>query len=59
MKNIKQNLFAFLYNALGVPIAASVLTLLRRARKPNDRGRSDGASALNLSDAMLMDEVAR
>jgi hypothetical protein len=45
MRNIRQNLFfAFIYNALGVPVAAGVLnpffgTLLFAHR----RGRGDGA----------------
>ena len=43
--NIKQNLFfAFLYNALGVPIAAGALyPLLRLQLTPGARGGGDGA----------------
>jgi hypothetical protein len=39
MRNIRQNLlFAFLYNALGIPIAAGVLyPVARRAAQPDDR----------------------
>ena len=41
MRNIRQNLFfAFVYNALGVPIAAGVLyPVLRLAPQPHDRQR--------------------
>ena len=43
MRNIRQNLFfAFVYNALGVPIAAGVLyPCLRPAAQPDDRQRGD------------------
>ena len=43
MRNIRQNLFfAFVYNALGVPIAAGVLyPVLRPAAQPDDRRRRD------------------
>ena len=45
--NIRQNLFfAFVYNAVGVPIAAGVLyPLARAAAQPDDRERGDDASA--------------
>ena len=43
MRNIRQNLFfAFVYNALGVPIAAGVLyPVLRAPAQPDDRRRGD------------------
>ena len=43
MRNIRQNLFfAFVYNALGVPIAAGVLyPVLRHPAQPDDRGGGD------------------
>ena len=43
MANIRQNLFfAFVYNALGVPMAAGVLyPVLRPAAEPDDRRRGD------------------
>ena len=43
MRNIRQNLFfAFIYNLLGVPIAAGVLyPVLRHAAEPDDRGGRD------------------
>ena len=43
MRNIRQNLFfAFVYNALGVPLAAGVLyPVLRPAAEPDDRERGD------------------
>ena len=43
MRNIRQNLFfAFVYNALGVPIAAGVLYPgARPAAEPDDRERGD------------------
>ena len=43
MSNIKQNLFfAFIYNSLGVPIAAGVLvSVLRDSLEPDDRGGGD------------------
>ena len=43
MRNIRQNLFfAFVYNALGVPIAAGVLyPVLRHPAQPDDRRRRD------------------
>ena len=43
MRNIRQNLFfAFVYNALGVPIAAGVLyPFVRPAAQPDDRQRGD------------------
>ena len=43
MRNIRQNLFfAFVYNALGVPVAAGVLyPVVRAAAQPDDRGRGD------------------
>ena len=43
MRNIRQNLFfAFVYNVLGVPIAAGVLyPCLRAAAEPDDRQRGD------------------
>ena len=43
MRNIRQNLFfAFVYNALGVPMAAGVLyPFVRPAAQPDDRQRRD------------------
>ena len=43
MRNIRQNLFfAFVYNAIGVPIAAGVLyPVLRPPAEPDDRRRGD------------------
>ena len=42
MANIRQNLFfAFVYNALGVPIAAGALYPVRRAALADDRGGGD------------------
>ena len=43
MRNIKQNLFfAFVYNALGVPIAAGVLyPFIGLLSEPDDRGARD------------------
>ena len=45
MRNIRQNLFfAFVYNALGVPVAAGVLyPCLRPAAQPDHRRRGHGA----------------
>ena len=45
MRNIRQNLFfAFIYNALGVPVAAGVLyPYLRRPAVADHRRRGDGA----------------
>ena len=45
MRNIRQNLFfAFVYNALGIPIAAGVLyPVVRPAAQPDDRGAGDVA----------------
>ena len=45
MRNIRQNLFfAFVYNSVGVPIAAGVLyPVLRRASVADHRRRGDGA----------------
>ena len=42
MSNIRQNLFfAFVYNVLGVPVAAGVLCLPGSAAEPHDRKRCD------------------
>ena len=42
MRNIKQNLFfAFVYNALGVPVAAGVLYPFMAAAEPDHRRRGD------------------
>ena len=42
MSNIRQNLFfAFVYNVLGVPVAAGVLCLPGSAAEPDDRKRCD------------------
>ena len=43
MRNIRQNLFfAFVYNALGVPVAAGVLyPFFGPAAEPDDRRRRD------------------
>ncbi|HEY6361121.1 MAG TPA: HAD-IC family P-type ATPase [Vicinamibacterales bacterium] len=43
MRNIRQNLFfAFIYNVLGVPVAAGVLlSLFRVVTQPDDRERGD------------------
>ena len=51
MRNIRQNLFfAFVYNALGVPVAAGVLyPCLRPPPEPDHRRRGDGAE-LGLGD---------
>ena len=45
MRNIRQNLFfAFVYNALGVPLAAGVLyPVVRPPAQPDGRGAGDGA----------------
>jgi Cu+-exporting ATPase len=40
MRNVRQNLFfAFIYNVLGVPIAAGILSLLWLITEPDDRER--------------------
>ena len=44
MRNIRQNLFfAFIYNALGVPVAAGVISILRNPPLAYYRSGSDGA----------------
>ncbi|MEZ5478053.1 MAG: HAD-IC family P-type ATPase [Thiolinea sp.] len=51
-RNIWQNLFgAFIYNSLGIPIAAGVLHLVHRtAAEPDDRRGGDGAVVGNGGD---------
>ena len=50
MANIRQNLFfAFVYNALGVPIAAGVLyPVVRPAAVADDRRRGDDVSSVSV-----------
>ena len=50
MRNIRQNLFfAFVYNALGVPIAAGVLyPVLRAAAQPDDRRAAMSFSSVSV-----------
>ena len=50
MRNIRQNLFfAFVYNALGVPIAAGVLyPFVRPAAQPDDRGAAMTFSSVSV-----------
>ena len=60
MRNIRQNLFfAFVYNALGVPIAAGVLYPVSRASaEPDDRQRRDDLQ-LGLGDRQRAAASAR
>ena len=50
MRNIRQNLFfAFVYNAVGVPIAAGVLyPFFGLLPQPDDRRRGDGLSSVSV-----------
>jgi P-type E1-E2 ATPase len=42
IRNMRQNLlFAFVYNGIGVPIAAGVVSVHRVASVPSDRGAGD------------------
>ena len=44
LRNMKQNLLgAFVYNSLGIPIAAGILATDRHPAQPGGRRRGDGA----------------
>ena len=60
MRNIRQNLFlAFVYNALGVPVAAGVLYPLHRAADQPDLGQRGDDVQLGVGDRQRAAAAAR